>query len=95
MATVVLKVAPAANFGTVVAAILIFSPVFGFLPSRAARGEALNEPKPTNETPSPVATASTMVSITASRNFPEAVLVGAVEEDSKVQTLPLNFLFHP
>ena len=43
LATVALKVAPAENFGTVVAAILIFSPVFGFLPSRAARAAALKD----------------------------------------------------
>ena len=63
-ATVALKVAPAENFGMVVAAILIFSPVFGFLPSRAARSAALKEPKPTRLMPSLLAIASTMLSMT-------------------------------
>ena len=50
---VALKPAPAENFGTVVAGILISAPVFGLLPVRTARVEALKEPKPARVTWSP------------------------------------------
>ena len=45
-----LKALPALNAGTLQAAILIFSPVCGFLPSRAYLSRASNVPKPIMET---------------------------------------------
>jgi len=42
--TAALKAAPAENWGTVAAAILMAAPVRGFLPVRAARFAALNVP---------------------------------------------------
>jgi hypothetical protein len=72
-ATRALNVAPAANLGTVISGIWIFSPVFGFLPSRAARVLALKEPNPTSVTVSPLATASTTASVAASSAFVAAV----------------------
>jgi hypothetical protein len=66
---------PAENFGTVVAAIESFSPVFGFLPSRAARADALKVPKPISETDSPLATALTIAPVTASSALAASTLV--------------------
>ena len=40
--------APALNFTTFLAAILIVAPVWGFLPSRAALLETDHDPNPTN-----------------------------------------------
>ena len=42
--------APALNFTTFLAAILIVFPVWGFLPSLAALAETDQDPKPTKET---------------------------------------------
>ena len=46
LATMSLKATPGVNFGTVVAWILMGAPVFGFLPTRAARAAGLKVPKP-------------------------------------------------
>src|SRR5690606_30966005 len=61
--TASLNLAPATNLGSVVAGILILSPVAGFLPARAARLTALKVPKPTSWTASPFFTAVWIVSI--------------------------------
>ena len=64
-----LKAFPALNAGTLQAAILIFSPVCGFLPSRAALSRASNVPKPIKETLSPALTAFCMPPINAFNDY--------------------------
>jgi hypothetical protein len=57
---------PAINFGTLIAAIYISSPVRGFLPLRAFLFVTLNVPNPTNDTVSPFPSASVMLERTTS-----------------------------
>ena len=76
--TAALKDAPAENFGTVVAAILRTSPVFGFLPTRAARLAGLNVPKPIRATSCPLATALVMIATSASIDLPAATFETSV-----------------
>ncbi|EJX02807.1 hypothetical protein EVA_09085 [gut metagenome] len=61
-----LKAVPAVNFGVRQAGIEIVSPVCGLRPTRAARSEAVNVPKPIRRTSSPAATVSTTISMKAS-----------------------------
>ena len=59
--------APALNFTTFLAAILIVAPVCGFLPSRAALLDTDQEPNPTKETlPPPLSVDPTFPSIDSS-----------------------------
>jgi len=72
--TAALNLAPATNFGTVVAGIFRAAPVAGFLPVRAVRFVALKVPKPTSCTGSPFFTVAWMVSINVSKTAFAAVL---------------------
>jgi hypothetical protein len=72
--TAALKAAPALKRGTVAAAIFSFSPVRGFLPTRAARLAALNVPKPMSCTSCFLATVLVMISTTALNARPAAAL---------------------
>ena len=73
-----LKAAPGTNFGTFAAAILIFSPVLGFRPARAARATCSNVRRPTSWTASPCLTAATMGPVTVStHDEPGGLRVGA------------------
>ncbi len=56
---------PGVNFGTVLAGMLIFPPVAGFLPIRASRLRPWKLPKPIRETLSPLATAVMTVLVNA------------------------------
>ena len=59
---------PALKLGTVVAAIFISSPVWGLRPTRAARSDAFQVPKPGRVTCSFLATVETIVSVNALRH---------------------------
>ncbi len=72
--TAVLNAAPALKRGTVAAAILSFSPVRGFLPTRAARLAALKVPKPISCTSCFLATVLVMISTRALTARPAAAL---------------------
>ncbi len=72
--TAALKAAPAVKRGTVAAAIFNFSPVRGFLPTRAARLAALKVPKPINCTSCFLATVLVMISTSALTARPAAAL---------------------
>src|ERR1700710_1876696 len=66
---------PAVNFTVLAAAISSGSPVFGFLPVRAARAPAPKEPKPINWTVSPATTARVIAPNTSSiTSFVDALL---------------------
>src|SRR5690606_23197891 len=68
------KSAPALNFTTFFAAILIVLPVCGFLPSLAALLETEKEPNPTKETLSPFFKVLATFSVTDSNAFLAATL---------------------
>ena len=72
--TAALKAAPAVKRGTVAAAIFSFSPVRGFLPTRAARLAALKVPKPISCTSCFFATVLVMMSTKALTARPAAAL---------------------
>src|SRR5581483_1237899 len=73
--TAFFSAAPAVNFGTLDAAIWIFSPVAGLRPSRALRCETLNLPKPENVTSLPRFRALSIVSSIASTASPASFLL--------------------
>lgn len=75
VATAFLKVLPAVNLGTVLAAIFNASPVCGCRPVRAARLVDLNVPNPGSTTVSPLATVATTLSIMAFNALAAVVLV--------------------
>ena len=72
--TAALKPVPAVNLGSFAAAILIFAPVDGFTPLRAARACGLNEPKPAMTTEPPFLTVVTMASSKVSTMRPDSAL---------------------
>src|SRR5438105_4232093 len=65
--TAALNPAPATNFGTLLAGILILVPLLGLNPARAARLTCLNVPKPTIPTVPPFLTVATMASVMVAR----------------------------
>jgi hypothetical protein len=67
--------APALNFATFLAAILILAFVAGLIPSRAGRSLTLNVPKPTSCTLSPATRASLIAATVASNAFFESAFV--------------------
>lgn len=91
---------PGLNLATVLAGICIFSPVRGFLDSRAERSAVENVPNPTNVTLSPSAKASVMLMSTLFKDFSAAALLisaaSAIDStNSFLFTLPPLFYIFP
>ena len=86
--TLSLRPAAGVNLMPLEAGICVFSPVLGFLPSRAARFTTLKLPKPVSEIESPFSNAEVMPSNTALTASPVDFLVMSALYETNATKLP-------